>query len=419
MNKFENIAYNVVKTTPWLKYLLRNIYQNIFDFFPRKAEYFSGTYDYREGYFFGFHDVDPFSVDCSKLLANHNNFDFRMPKKEEGLHVGFFDIHNMQLGKYHAIDVSYAWNYHKGCRLQWLSDDKIIFNSAVNDNLIAKIINIKSEKTKIIDYPIDSISPDGTLATSFSYERLERCMPGYGYAYKDEGYLAQSASKETGLFLINIKENKRKLLISTFDLMKDMDLPKYSSDKYLHYITHSAFSKDGRFISFLHRWTGQDIQKLETRVIIYNLQTASFFALPTDLTGSHYVWNNNNQLIVSCEINHQICHTLFDINAPNDYKTIVPEKLNSDGHQCFINSNTFITDTYPDKNRMAQLYKVSIKNNTVKKIASIYSPKRFQTISFYKHIACDVHPRVSRNGRYLCFDSPRTGKRSIYIMNLT
>jgi hypothetical protein len=418
MNKFENIVYNAVKTTPWLKYLLRNIYQNIFDLLPKKAEYFSAPYDYKEGYFFGFHDVDPFSADCTKLLANHNDFDFRMPKKEEGLSVGFFDIHGTHLGEYHVIDLSYAWNYHKGCRMQWIDNNKIIFNSAINNRLVAKIVDVKDEKTETINYPIDSISPDGAFATSFSYERLEQCMPGYGYAYEDDGYIDIPASKKTGLFIIDIKENKRKLLISTFDLMKHLDMAEYSLDKYLHYVTHSAFSKDGRFISFLHRWAGNDIKKLETRLIIYDLHTSSFFALPTHLTGSHYVWNNDNQLIVSCEVNHQICHTLFDVNCPTDYKIVVPEKLNSDGHQSFIDSNTFITDTYPDKNRMVQLYKVSIKNNTVEKIASIYSPKIFQTKSFYKHIACDVHPRVSRNGRFLCFDSPRTGKRSIYIMDL-
>jgi hypothetical protein len=418
MNKFENMVYNIVKTTPWVKYLLRNIYQNIFDLLPRKDEYFSVPYDYKEGYFFGFHDVDPFSADCSKLLANHNDFDFRMPMKEDGLQIGFFDIYEAHLGAYHVIDISYAWNYHKGCRLQWISDNKIIFNSTINNRLIAKIIDIRDKKTEIINYPIDSISPDGSFATSFSYERLERCMPGYGYAYKDDGHLNNFASEETGLFIVNIKENKRKLLVSTFDLMKSLDGTEYSCSKYLHYVTHSAFSKDGRFISFLHRWTGKDIQKLTTRVIIYDLQTSSFFVLPTHLTGSHYVWNSNNLLIVSCEVNNQICHVLFDVNCPNDYKIVAPEKLNSDGHQSFIDADTFITDTYPDKNRMVQLYKVSIKDNDVKRIASIYSPKNFQTISFYKHIACDTHPRVSKNGRYLCFDSPRTGKRSIYVMDL-
>jgi len=82
----------------------------------------------------------------------------------------------------------------------------------------------------------------------------------------------------------------------------------------------------------------------------------------------------------------------------------------------FISDTSFVADTYPDKYRMAKIYKADINTQSADLLLSIYSPKEFQTKDFKCHIACDLHPRVSPSGKYLCFDSPRTGKRGLYIM---
>ena len=79
MNKLESTIYNLVRKNPALKQFVRNMYQDIFDLLPRKKEYFASPYQYREGFFFGFHDVTPFSFDETKLLANQNRLDLRMP----------------------------------------------------------------------------------------------------------------------------------------------------------------------------------------------------------------------------------------------------------------------------------------------------------------------------------------------------
>jgi len=51
-------------------------------------------------------------------------------------------------------------------------------------------------------------------------------------------------------------------------------------------------------------------------------------------------------------------------------------------------------------------------------LASVYSPKRYQTKDFKNHIACDLHPRVAPNGKYISFDSVKSGKRSLCIMKI-
>lgn len=82
MNKIETIVYGLVKRYPGIKKAVKALYQGTFDLLPRKAEHFSGEYDFKEGYFFGFHDVFSLSNDETKCLANKVPFEGRMPQRE-------------------------------------------------------------------------------------------------------------------------------------------------------------------------------------------------------------------------------------------------------------------------------------------------------------------------------------------------
>lgn len=417
MNKIEKIVYDLVKKNPWMKFLLRNLYQTFFDLLPQKKEHFTYSYDYKENCFFGFHDLDPFSFDNTKVLSNRTSIDLRMPKKNEELEIGYIDLDNGKLGDFNTLAHSKTWNYHKGCRLQWLTNKTVIFNTEDNNNIVSRIIDIQSGIERQIGYPIDSICRKNNIASSFSYERLEYCMPGYGYMYKDDGYLNIFSPKETGLFIIDLENNHRKLLVSIDELATDLNNKKIETS-YWHFVTHSEFSIDGKYISFLHRWVAKDIKKRWTRLIVYDLENNKWFALPTTGWGvSHYVWNKSNQILAYSSLDGIDSHVIFDIHQLS-HKRIVPEIINSDGHQSFIEEKVFITDTYPDKYRMAKIHKVNIETGNVELLASVYSPKEFQTKSYYSHIACDLHPRVSANGEYICFDSPRTGKRALYVMKI-
>lgn len=420
MNKIETRVYGIVRKHPFIKKVIKILYQGLFDLLPRKEDFFSGNYSYKEGFFFGFHDVSPFNEDETKILANKLLFDFYMPKVGDKMEIGYMDFKGGKLGDFHKITETTTWNYHKGCRLQWLNNDHIIYNTEKDGKLVAEITSLFTGESRCVDHPIDTIynSTIKTLATSFCYERLNRCMPGYGYSVSD-GDTINAYPKDNGLFLIDLNSGKKELLVSLYELAIKIG-SKYLVG-YSHFVTHTEFSKDGNYLSFLYRCApiggeGKDLYK--TFVIVYDLRSATYFVLPTQESGSHYVWNYKNEIIVSCILNGKSCHVLYNVEIPNDYKIIAENILNSDGHQTFISENIFITDTYPDRYRMAKLYKTNIDSNVVEQIASIYSPKQFQTKNVFKHIACDLHPRVSPRGRYVSFDAATTGKRSLFVMEL-
>src|SRR5690606_22121320 len=278
------------------------------------------------------------------------------------------------------------------------------------------IFNIERKESKNVAYPIDTVHRQKRLATSFSYERLEELMPGYGYPYVDDSFLDENASVNTGLFLVDLENDSNKLLVSLRELVDEIGDQELLD--YRHYVTHSEFSFDGRYISFLHRWVGDDVMKRWSRLVVYDLKDESFFALPTSGMVSHYVWNSKNQIVAYCSVNGQDGHVLFDVSNVRSFKQIAIGKLNSDGHQSFITDDIFITDTYPDKYRTAKIYKVNAVSDSVDLLASVYSPKKYQSKLPYKHIACDLHPRVSPSGTYVCFDTVFPGTRSIAVMTI-
>src|SRR5690606_14318243 len=222
MNKLERIVYDLVKSNPWVKNSVRNVYQKVFDLMPKRKDFFSGEIDVKKGYFFGFHDISAFSDDESKVLANKQKIFLTMPKPEDSLEVGYFNIEDGKMLEYVSCTVSKAWNHHKGCRLQWLSDTEFIFNNYISAKLGSTIFNIETQESKNIGFPIDAVYRQERIATSFSYERLEELMPGYGYPYSDESYLKEKASINTGLFLVDLKKDSRRLLVSLRALAEEI-----------------------------------------------------------------------------------------------------------------------------------------------------------------------------------------------------
>lgn len=421
MNKIEKLVYDAVKKNQHLKAGIRNIYQTVFDLLPNKKNYSKNPIQAKEGFFFGFHDVCPFSYDDSKLLGNQLTIPFRMNTAEDVLHVGYFDHKNGELGDYIQIGETHAWNYHKGCRLQWVGKDKLIYNAVVDEKqLVSKIFDIETQQETVIPFPIDHVSHDGIYASTFNYGRLERYMLGYGYAgITEEGhYNTEKMPEQTGLFLGNLKTGEKELLISLRELTKVGEMSS-GFENCFHYVTHSLFSSDNRYISFLHRWVDEfDTFNRHSRLVSYDRQEKKCYIAPTNDMVSHYVWNNQNQIVAYCRIGDIDCHVLFKEPTLQDYQIVAYPQLNSDGHQSFITSSSFVTDTYPNRSRMANLYKVDATTNAVEHLASLKSFKKFQSQAF-KHWSCDFHPRMNRNGDVVCFDSVHTGQRALCVMKIT
>lgn len=418
MNKIEKIVYDAVKSNPRVKIFIRNSYQSFFDILPNKKDYSINEIDFREGFFYGFHDISPFSKDSSKLLANKLTIPLRMPKRGDVLEIGYFPF-DKRMKDYIKVGETLAWNYHKGCRLQWLGKNSLIYNNADGDKLISCIYDLENNTQRSLHYPIDSVSTCGRYASTFSYGRLEKLMPGYGYATydDDESFKQIKMPDNTGLFLGDVNSNSKQLLVSIKEITEIGELTPGYEDCY-HYVTHTLFSPDGKYISFLHRWA--DISytdKRFSRLLTIDVETKKCYVAPTTGMVSHYVWNTKNQIAAYCRTENIDSHVLFEEPTLQRFRRVAYPKLNSDGHQSFISDNSFVTDTYPDKYRMANLFSVDCNTNKATLLARLNSFKRYQSLPF-KHWCCDLHPRMNPDGNLVCFDSVHTGKRAICVMKI-
>ena len=411
MNKIEAFIYGRVKNNYVLKDALRNIYQGFFDLLPNYESQFAHPPIVLEDCFFGFHDVKPFSRDNRLLLSNRLTIPLRMPTKDDVLEVGYWS--GEKYSEWQKLGETHAWNYHKGCRLQWLDETHIIYNTSEGGGLNATISSIRDSEHRLITWPIDTVSPDGKWATSFSYGRLERQMPGYGYAVSDdESFSDEYIPESTGLYLIDLQKNERQMIVSLRQLAALQPVADMA-DKY-HFVTHTEFSPDGRYVAFLHRWYKGTFQR--TRLIVCNLKTKELYVSPTTGMVSHYVWNQSNGIVAYCRMEDIDSHVYFSDPSMREWKRCGYPKLNSDGHHHFIDDDTFVVDTYPDKYRHIKLWKVNVKTDEVSLLADVKSLKQFVNPDDDHNWKCDLHPRVSADGKFVSFDSTHTGRRSLCVM---
>ena len=413
MNRLESFVYQRVKNNYLLKDAVRNIYQAFYDLLPNYESKFQHEPIILEDSFFGFHDVKPFSRDNGRLLGCRLSIPLRMPTKDDALEVGYYT--GERYGEWHNVGKTRAWNYHKGCRLQCVDDSHLIYNTCEGGWLNATICDVVTGEHRIIGWSIDSVSADGHWATTFSYGRLEQLMPGYGYVVgDDEAHMDAFAPASTGLYLVNLEKNERQMLVSLDQLAAFQPEPSMA-DTY-HFVTQTEFSPDGCYVAFLHRWYKGTFKR--TRLIVFDLATHQMYVSPTTGMVSHYVWNARNGIVAYCRMEDIDSHVFFSDPTMRQWKRCGYPQLNSDGHHHFIDDDTFVVDTYPDKYRHCKLWKVSVKSDEVSLLADVKSQKQFVNPDIDHNWKCDLHPRVSTDGTLVSFDSTHTGRRSLCVMRI-
>lgn len=92
-------------------------------------------------------------------------------------------------------------------------------------------------------------------------------------------------------------------------------------------------------------------------------------------------------------------------------------QLCNHGHPSYSPDRSLIvTDTYPDRTRVAEIKLMEGKNerkNDVKVIARVFAPFKYDNDN-----RCDLHPRWNHAGDKVCFDSVFEGHRGLYVVDI-
>lgn len=407
-------------------------------------------------YFFGYYDKSQLDLTNTKLLALQVDFIDRLPTKKDTAKIGFFDLSKKDNIFYELVSTK-AFNWQQGCMLQWYGsrDSNIIYNDLINNKFVSIIYNIYTGKKSLLSMAIYALSHDSKFALCIDNERHYWVRRGYSYDGIYNPDKNKDVVKDDGIFLLDLENNNCKQIINIQAIIDY--LPLSSMRESVHYIEHLMISPDDSRFAFLHRWKTKD-GYIFTRLYTANIDGSSLYLLNDSGRMSHFCWgldgelfgwggfpNSINRLKKYKNITELIIKPLMplykklisgnSINGSSKMssiftgdsyilfkdKTAIKEKipikiLDRDGHPsyCPKNRNILVTDTYPNEKGIAQLIIFDIKKKEKYIVDNLNSIQNYDN----SPNRCDLHPKWSFDGEFVCVDTMNDGVRGIYVYKI-
>jgi len=423
-NPLEKNIAKILSKFPGIKNNVKRIYQSV-NFIIHKKKYNHKT-DYTikkisidkkdSESFFGYYDKSPINISNEYIIFHSLDSDriktTNNPNKKKYLNIV---LYNIKENNYKIIDKSYSYNWQQGTKLQWLDENRFIYNVFENGEYLSKIYNIIEEKieTNTVKEPIYDCYKN-EYALTLNFERLMALRPDYGYRNKEKTNFNISEIKNDGIYYIDLKndkENNKRLIIS-IDLIKNHHKQK-SMENAKHKFNHIMISPDGKKFIFMHRWIKSTGERYDS-LFLSDIDGKNLKVISDNDMVSHCCWDGNNTVVGYYRDKKLNGDKFYSYDLKTEEISILSKKLDSfgDGHPSFY-KNKMLFDTYPDRSRMQHIYIYDKKNNEVRNIASF-----FQSIKYFGETRCDLHPRWSFDGQKIFFDSVHEGKRNLYMMEI-
>lgn len=374
---------------------------------------------HEDGFFwFGYYDKLQFSPDNRFVLSNRVRFEHRSPRPDDEIEVGMIDLEDgdrwIPLGK------SVAWNWQQGCMLQWIpgTASSVIWNDRDGDRFVSHILDVQTRVKETIESPIYALSPDGKRAVSCDFTRVADCRPGYGYAGFRDPYFEDMAPEQTGITSVDLKTGKSELIISHRSLATTGDIINNTPEA-KHHAYHLLVSPSGERFILLHRWRFPKGDHL-TRLITANLDGSDMRIVIPNGYASHFIWRDATHILSQAKGwlgNDQWGNFLFEDKDSGVIEEIGKGVLDSGGHITYVRKNEWIlNDTYPKgKERVQTPHLYHISSNRRINLGDFHSPSNYAG-----EWRVDNHPRVSRDERWVCIDSPAGERgRQLHLIDIS
>jgi len=299
---------------------------------------------------------------------------------------------------------------------QWMGPDfrsRLIYNDFRDGHYCSVIYNVKDlREERVLPMPIYDISRDGKVALSLDFSRLHRMRPGYGYSNLPDRFANIKCPAETCIWKIDVESG------TATDLLKYTDFAAFEPDASMegasHKVNHLMISPNGKRFMVLHRWFHKGHK--HTRLVTVDMDGSGMYNLSDDVFVSHCYWKNDGEILSFLRKKETGNHYYLMKDKTQEYKMLWPN-LNTDGHCSYSpDGNFIITDTYPNRKRIASVYLCKEDGGEYgvsQRIARVFSPFRYDN-----DCRCDLHPRWNRDGSKVCIDSVHEGRRGIYEIKI-
>ncbi|MHC4479668.1 MAG: hypothetical protein ACYS1C_01665 [Planctomycetota bacterium] len=365
-------------------------------------------------HFFGYYDKSPWDASGRYLVGLEAEFADRPPRPEDAATVGLIDTAEGNAWK--PVAQTRAWNWQQGNMLQWLPsapDHLIVYNARQGRHPVAVVMDAFTGRERVLPRPIYAVSPTGEMAVSLSFARLADTRPGYGYSGLTDPTQANPCPEDDGLFRMDLDSGESRLIVSLAQLAAFQ--PPADSRGAKHWVNHVQFSPRGTRFAFLHRWRGAMTGAgFRTRLLTSNPDGSGLRCVSDHEMVSHYDWRDEGHLLAWAR-RRDLGDRYFLFEDGTGTPEVVGEGLlTSDGHCSYSPDRRWIlTDTYPDGTGERSLLLYWPEDGKRIEIGRFFSPQQLSD-----DIRCDLHPRWSRDGRFISFDSAHEDVRRMYVADV-
>lgn len=376
--------------------------------------------DPRHEYFFGYYDKCPWDANDRYMICMRAKDTWSQPSPQQEADILLIDTHKDEKNPHRVTKIakSSTWNVQQGCMAQWLGPDcksRIIYNDCRNGKYVSVVLELASKKEQVIPAPVYTVSSDGKTALTLDFSRLYNLRPGYGYCNIPEKTRGIALPEATAVWKIDIESQKVMPLLSYRDFAQFKPRSEMREKNAVHKVNHLMFCPDGKRFMVLYRWFCGS--RKYSRLITCNTDGSDMFLLSDDDMVSHCYWKNNHTVLAFENKRGSGAGYYLMRDKTDQYIRCWPQ-LDSDGHPGYSpDGSTIVTDTYPDRFRMASIKLMDgnrERNRNVITIGRVSAPFKYDNDT-----RCDLHPRWNRAGDMVCFDSVFEGHRGLYAIDVS
>ncbi|MFW6189996.1 MAG: hypothetical protein ACOC7T_06135 [Planctomycetota bacterium] len=364
-------------------------------------------------HFFGYYDKSPWDPSGRYVLGMRADFRDRPPTAEDAATIGMIDTQRDD--RWEAVAQTRSWNWQQGCMLQWLpgaEEHLIVYNARQGDRAVGVVMDAFSGEERVLPRPVYDVSPTGRVAASVSFARIADTRPGYGYYGLEDPFREQEAPEADGIHLMDLQSGEFRLAVSLARVAAIRH--QQGMDGAKHWINHVQFAPDGSRFAFLHRWReGGDHWR--TRLFTADPDGADLRCLADDGVVSHYDWRDPDHVLAWARQEGRGDRFFLFTDGAGQAEIVGEGILEGDGHCSWSPDRRWIlTDTYPGDENMRTLILYRPDERRRIDVGRFHSPPELSG-----EVRCDLHPRWSRDGRSVCFDSAHECSRQMYVADVS
>jgi hypothetical protein len=403
-----------LRRVPWLRLATKRAYQTTCWLLSPKQAWTPGlakpTQEAGE-HLCGYYDKSPWDASGRRFLTLRVPRADRHPRPGEVAEARVVDIVG---GRARLLASTRAWNLQQGCMLQWLGPDfsrRVVFNDLIGGAYRSVLLDLASGGRRVLPMPVYAVSTDGRSALTLDFARLHRMRPGYGYGSLPDATAGQPCPEGPCIWRLALDTGEVVPVLDYADLLALEPRAEMAGAE--HKVNHIMINPSGSRFMFLHRWVRRGtVLSRYTRLVTANLDGSGLFNLLDDDMTSHCWWRDDSHILAYARRRGTGDGYLLLRDRTGDAHTMWPGEFATDGHPSYSPDGRYVvTDTYPDRRRMARVIVIDVETSQMREAAHVFAPFRYDNDT-----RCDLHPRWSRDGRLICFDSAHEGTRQSYII---